>query len=183
MTPPTSPPAGFGEDWIWVPAHEKLVQVRNLVLAVLAESPGAVPVKALCDRVGSFRADFNAGSVANVGTSFERKGIIARGSDGWTIVQRMKSPRLHADYLWGPPNVFGKPEIAWYRREAIRHLLGTQPDGLQQMQIVRHLAELDWVPKPKTKDLVKMDLDALRGEGSIRQSGHSRKWVPAKKRH
>jgi hypothetical protein len=69
--------------------------------------------------------------------------------------------------------------MAAHRREAILHILQTFRSGLQTVQIVERLREFAWVKAPVNKDLLKGDMDVLVGEGKVRHSGNSKKWVLA----
>ena len=102
-----------------------------------------------------------------------------RDDEGWRLTPQgvAVAPMLRGKHLYGPASFFSVHEIAWYRREAIVHLLASVPGGLQIMEIVRELEELDWVPGPKVKDSVKADVVALQEDKRTTRDEATKKWV------
>ena len=182
MPAPAGAPIGLKNDWIWVPINHSSTQIRTVIKGILRTVGESMPVKRIIEVMKSLRPSLpvSEGAVANLGTILERDGVISRGAEGWLLTAMDLAPELDPDggYLYGPVEMVLTEEIAWFRRAAICHVLGQMPGGLQAMQIVEHLAALEWVPGPKGKDIVKMDLEALKDEERVaRTAGHSKKWV------
>jgi hypothetical protein len=149
IEPPKSAPINLKPDWMWVPAAYRLTQVKTVIKAILRAHGDAVQVRRVIEELEHLRSDVSAGTVANIGTALSKEGLISRGDDGWRLVSPESAPELADGYLYGPVAVFGDSDIAWFRREAILHLLRVMPSGLQAQQIVGHLESVDWIPDPK----------------------------------
>lgn len=177
MKSPCAEPPGLGEHAMWVPVSSKSLQVGTLVLAVLAEGQREMSPAEILAKLAPHR-DISPGTLANTGTTLAANKLIDRSGrgGGWTIRGGVEAAKLADGYVWGTPDQFGPQDIAWFRREAIKHLLRTF-GGLQQMQIAQQLKKLDWVHGRKEKDTIKADLEALRSENAIHRVSHSRKWV------
>lgn len=177
---PTKPPMPVDAtpDWIWINA--KSAAPAAIVLALLRESKSAVRPKELIDRVTTL-LDVPAGTVYNVGPRLEAKGIIKRSDDGWELVKRDAAGLIHKGYFWGAPSAFGKYDLAAQRREALLHVLGFHPTGLQIVQILQQLKRCSWVAAPVNKDLVKEDIQALVDEGKVERQGNTKNWKIARK--
>lgn len=179
IPPPPRPsaPEGVAHEWIWVPVAD--LKATNLVLAILRGAGRPTPAREVIEGVQRLRPDISKGTIANIGTRLGDTTIV-RSDDGWCLAQGRLAPILHGEYAWGPVEFFEPHEIAAHRRLAILHILHSQPDGLQIMQITKTLQEsCPWLPReiPRTKDLVKMDMDALDVSGvAKRVVGHSGKW-------
>lgn len=169
-------PPEFREGWIVV--DEKALTVRVLVLALLRQAhPKGVRSRDLAEKVAVAREGQNLGSVYNLGGQLERAGVIRRGDNTWILESVEAAPVMSGGAAWGPPDVFTKQEVASYRRAAIRYILGlpNHANGLQNMQIVHQLNALAWLKAPVAKDLVKMDIEAMRQAGEVKR-GSSRNW-------
>ena len=176
---PAPPPKGYLQDHIYVPIEK--AQVRALVLGILGEAGDPLPVKTVRARVHAYRGEVSDGSIANIGTALANSKTIDRGEKGWRLLTPDSVPVIANGYLWGPRDVFGPYEAAWWRRYVILHLIRLMPGGLQAQQITDHLNALDWVCVPKDKDAIKADLVSLSGAKLIRRSSNSRKYVPTSK--
>jgi hypothetical protein len=117
----------------------------------------------------------SSGSISNIGTRLNGKSI-QRQDDGWVIVDPSKAGIIKDGFLWGPPSIFEKHELAAHRRDAILHLLKHYNAGLQAVQIVEQLHNCHWIQAPINKDLLKADLEVLQQAGKIRRRGNSKKW-------
>ena len=168
-----APPPGAGYDWIWIDAKEAML--RTVVLAILHEGI-TISVKDLTTRVKKILPDTNEGSIGNIGTYLDGKQI-SRTEKGWTLKEGVEAPVLYEGYIWAPPALLTKQDLAAFRRMAIRHLLGISPDGLQVMQVYRQLKSADWLKTPLSKDLVKADLFVMQDEKKVKRFGSQRKWT------
>lgn len=166
-------PTDAGKDWISIWAQEGTP--TSVTLALLRGSKEPVRPRDLNQRVLEILPDATAGSVANIGTRLGGS-VIDRGEDGWSLARIDSAPVLFDGFLWGPPSVFQKQEIAAHRREALLYVLERFPSGLQIVQIADELKKLGWVKAPINKDLVKDDVNVLAKEQKIRRRGNSGKW-------
>lgn len=160
-------------DWIWIPVSAASPNV--LVPAVLR---GEAPIRArdLIERIQQLQPAINRGTINNVGTRLDKDGVIGRSEEGWWLANEDAAPVLFQDHLWGPAGVFGKTELAAHRREAIVHLLGMIPGGLQMSQVLEQLKTCAWMKAPLAKELVQDDIELLAQQGKLRRRGNSRKW-------
>jgi hypothetical protein len=125
----------------------------------------------------------NQGSIYNIGPRLESQGLIERAAAGWRLLDISRAPILTDTVAWGPhQGIFNKHEVAAHRRIAIMHLLESSSDGLQTMQITRHLKTWDFCKAPVDKDLVKWDITCLRKGKLVRQIGNTRKWTLIKEK-
>jgi hypothetical protein len=136
-----------------------------------------MPVKQIVADMLAHGLVVNKGSVANIGTRLQERGVITRPKgQGWTLMDSSRAPVLNGKYAWGDPEMFIAQELAARRREAIVHVLRHFRDGLQNMQILTQLEGCTWLKTPLTKDLVKMDMLDLQHDVKVRR-GSSRKWT------
>jgi hypothetical protein len=159
----------------WISIEARHATPTTLGPAILRASNKAMRAKDVVAAITRMLPDVNRGSIANIGARLEGK-IISRTKDGWTLIDQAKAGILHGSMFWGPPELFGKTELAAHRREAILHLLRCFPGGLQIIQIVDQLRECSWIQAPINKDLVKADMGVLGKEGRVRRVGNSKKW-------
>jgi hypothetical protein len=159
----------------WISIETKYATPTTLGPAILRAAKKAMRAKDVVAAITRMLPDVHRGSIANIGARLEGK-VINRTSEGWTLIDQAKAGILHGGMLWGPPEIFGKTELAAHRREAILHLLGCFPGGLQIIQIVEQLRECAWIKAPINKDLVKADMGVLGHEGKVRRVGNSKKW-------
>lgn len=178
VSAPTRPPAPVEAtpDWIWLRVSD--AYLSSIVLAVLRAAAAPVPVKILIERVLGFTNKASAGSIANAGTKLKATGIIRTTDDGWELLKPEMAPVIKGSLIWGPVDIFNKHELAAFRRDAIVHILKIFEGGLQLVQLTEELRKCEWLKLPANKDLVKMDLEALSGEGRVRRrAGASKKWA------
>lgn len=171
--PPVNVP-GYQSDWIWVPLES--VQVRGMILAVLAQATRPMKPPQVIEAIEKLRPVENRVSIFNAGVALEKERKITRDESCWIMNEGVKAPVVVGAWAFGPPEAFGRHELAAHRREAIKHFL-RQPfgrGGLQVVQITELLREADWVIGPKSKDLVKGDILAMKGV--VRRVGGSRKY-------
>lgn len=167
------------EEWLSIPAVEGTA--TSLVLAALRDKSTPVPVRRVGELVAEVNPRIALGSIHNIGTRLSAQGVIRRTEDGWALLRNEASPLLDHGYLWGPRNVFDKPDLAAHRREAILHILECFPGGLQIVQIVEQLKSTSWVLAPVSKDLLKADMEILENDRKVRRVGNSKKWEGAPK--
>jgi hypothetical protein len=176
ISPPPEPgprPAEATADWLWIDARSATPTV--LVLALLrVRSPR--PVREVIEGVQQILPDAVKGSINNIGTRLDNDGLISRDDEGWWLIDPDSAGILSGNHIWGPPSVFGKPELASHRRDAITHLLGAIRGGLQAVQILEHLKTCSWLQAPLAKELIQDDIELLAQQGKIRKRGNSRKW-------
>jgi hypothetical protein len=168
------PPQGASADWISVPI--KSASPTTTALAVLRHAGGPLRARVMQERVLALLTTTSEGSVSNAGTRLEQDGIIKRDDDGWLLMEAAKAPILHEERLWGPPAIFGKYELAAYRRDAIKHLLGLANAGLQTSQVIDQLQQCQWLHVLVNKEIVQDDMEVLQAEKVIRRRGASKKW-------
>lgn len=169
-------PRGVTEDWIHLPIEE--VQETSLVLSALNTYMSVAPSE-IIKRVQALRPEANTGTIANIGSRLEKERIIRRDHDGWILVDRKCTIEITDKYIWGPPDVFQKQELAAYRRMVILHVLRSWSDGLQVAQITRILEyNCEWLSDaiPVTKFLVKVDIEVLAARKLVKRIGGSKKW-------
>jgi hypothetical protein len=175
--PPRPPEAE--SDWVWVPATDALL--HTLLLAVMRGHGGPLSAKAIQERIAVHTPDVNLTSLYNAGARLENSSVISKSDDGWQLLNPSHAPVLQGEYAWGPPKAFSRQELAAHRRIVIRHLLSASADGMQVMQIVRHMQRDPslWPPDlgAVSKDLVETDLEKLASLKRVKKVGHSRKWV------
>ncbi len=163
------------DDSIAIPIKE--LQATSLVRGVLKGETSPIPTKSVLQRVQRLRPDVSVGTIYNVGARLDGK-VIERSDAGWRLIYPNDAPLLRNEYAWGPASVFNnKQELAVHRRILICDLLRQSAAGLMVMQIVRQLETDSSCQAPVTKDLVKVDMQALKDEGLIRRLGNSRKWT------
>ena len=168
-------PKEWRNGWIWIDEGDMYAQ--GVLLGVLRSSESPLHSKEVITQCLEIIPNVSSGSLFNAGARLERIGVINRGDDGWSLVKREVAPVHFEGKFWGPPDAFAKQELAAYRRGMIKHILSHSPDGLQQMQIVNALRSAG-CKAPVAKELVKADLEAMRGSHEIRRVGNSKKWVP-----
>jgi hypothetical protein len=169
----SSRPPEATEDWIAIEASE--ATPTCIALAILRAAKQPMRSRDVVGRVTDVLPQVLSGSIANIGSRLEGK-LITRSVEGWTLINPEKAGVLFNGFLWGPPEIFGKAELAAHRREAIMHLLGAFPGGLQIIQITDQLRGCSWVHAPTNKDLVKADMEILAKAGKVRRRGNSKKW-------
>ena len=172
---PHRPPMPPEAEQTWISIRDKEVTPTTLVLAILRGSKGPMRAKDLNDRVMSILPNVLRGSISNIGSRLDGK-LIRRSKEGWELLNPDAAGVLHKGFVWGPPSVFGKSELAAQRREALLLLLDSFESGLQIVQIVEQLKGCPWVVAPINKDLVKEDIVVLASEGKIKRRGNSKKW-------
>lgn len=128
VTPLDSPnrPNEAGTDWIWVPDAEATPTV--LLLAILREAGGVVPQKDAIRKLETLKKGVNPGSIYNLVARLGAN-VIEKTDEGWRLLNPNEGALLSKGELWGPPDVFGKYELAIHRRMAIMHLLEAVPGG------------------------------------------------------
>jgi len=179
VPPPERPsaPAEYRDDWIWIPLSA--ATATTLVLGVLRGATVPMAAKEVVARVQRVRPDAVGGTIANIGTRLSST-VLRRTDQGWSLEDSSRAPVLFGDFAWGSPDVFGKQELAAHRRQTILHVLRVNPDGLQTTQLLKMLGRCPWLRAPVTKDLVKIDMEELQGDGQVRRIGNTRKWALAK---
>ena len=166
-------PLDAGSDWISISANDG--SPTSVTLAVLKGANGPMRAKDVADRVTGMISDVTYGSIANIATRLAGEKI-QRTDEGWALVSGSATPVLLDGFLWGPPSVFSKQDLAAHRREAIVRVLEHFPSGLQIVQLVEELKKLGWVRAPINKDLLKEDVAVLRQLGKIKRRGNAGKW-------
>lgn len=169
-------PSEAGRDWIWIGAES--AHATSVLLAVLREFTDPVWPKELVEKVHKINPKISAGTLANIGTRLSGT-LIHRGEEGWVLNKRDAAGVLYDGYLWGPPKIFNKHELAAYRRDAVLHLLRLNPRGLQTVQILDQLKNCEWIKAPVNKELIQDDVEVLFAENKIRRRGNTRKWEVA----
>jgi hypothetical protein len=170
-------PVAAQEDWISIPVKE--CGAQSITLAVLRAGDGPMRSRDVKNKVCDLLSSATDGVVSNVATRLKGS-MIRMEKDGWSLIDGERAPILDHDFLWGPPEVFQKPEIAYHRREAIILLLERYPSGLEIVQLVDELRRLGWVKAPINKDLLKEDVQRMLESGKIRRRGNTRKWEVVK---
>ena len=160
-------------NWISIKAEE--CSPTTVTLGVLRIQSEPIRPRDLNTLVIDILPDVTPGSIANIGTRLGDT-VIERGANGWSLMNASMAPLMHDGYLWGPPTLFSKQDLAAHRREALLYVLGHFPTGLQVVQILDQLKRLGWLKAPVNKDLVKEDMLALANEGKVRRRGNSAKW-------
>lgn len=170
-------PVGVPEDWIAIPIRG--LQLTNVVLGVLRQNgANTTPLrnKDIITAALELQPDAASGTIANIGSRLQGE-LIDRTEDGWRLIDETRAPILDGAFAWGPAKgMFKAHELAAYRREAIRHILGCSPQGLMRMEIVRALNALDLPTGKANKDLVGQDLESMEYDEVVRRVGKSRKW-------
>jgi hypothetical protein len=177
VTPPESPqrPLEAEKDWVWVPASD--LSVTTLVLGILRQHQRPLRPPELFAEIQRYNPDANFGSMLNIGLRLNGV-LIERSEQGWKVTNQEQAPVLHEGHAWGPAGVFLKQEVAAHRRVLICHILrAAGPKGMQTMDITRQLQNSTYCRAPVSKDLVKMDMQALEGEHKVRKVGYSRRWT------
>jgi hypothetical protein len=169
--PPMPPEAG--QDWISI--REKEAMPTGIVLAILRKAKGPVRAKDLNARVMEVLPHVLRGSISNIGTRLKGKAIRLT-DEGWEVIAPESAGVLYKGFLWGPPAIFAKQELASHRRDSILHILAHFQTGLQTVQIVDELRKCQWVHAPINKDLVKEDMEILAEQDKVRR-GSSKKWA------
>jgi len=171
---PPPVPNGAKSEWIWIP--QESATPTTVALAVLRAAKAPLVAREVVAQVTEILPNVPRGSVNNIGTRLGGKQI-DRTEDGWRLINQDSAAILHEGYLWGPREIFHKYELAVHRRNAILHVLGFFPGGLQPRQILEQLRRCAWVHAPINKDLLKADLEILdEQERKIRRVGNSGKW-------
>lgn len=170
-------PTVADKDWISIPVKE--CTATTVTLAVLENAGTAMKSRDVKDAVCGLLPTATDAVIANIGTRL-RDSLLCINDEGWSLVEMDSAPVLDGEFLWGPPSIFQKQEIAAHRREAIILVLERYPSGLQVVQIVDELRRLGWVKAPINKDLVKDDVQKLADTGKIRRRGNSGKWEIAR---
>jgi hypothetical protein len=175
ITAPQRPPMPPEAQQNWISIRDKEVTPTTIVLAILRGTKGPMRPRDLNDRVMNILPNVLRGSISNIGSRLDDT-LIRRTNEGWELLKPEAAGILHKGYVWGPPVVFGKTELAAQRREALLHLLQFFESGLQIVQIVEQLKQCPWIVAPINKDLVKEDIAGLAKEGKIKRRGNSKKW-------
>jgi len=173
-TMPSPRPAEMPDDWIWVPSDK--LTAATLVVGILKAAAKPLGMKEIVELARAHGVELNGGSVQNIGTRLASQGKIARADDGWLLRPDVPAVVLVGDHAWGPVAVFEKHEQAAFRRLCVLHVLRVHPDGLQAVQLLKSMETCAWLKQPITKDLLKMDLEALAEEQKARRNGRSSKW-------
>lgn len=176
IPPPERPPLPVGADSDWVCIRAKDAYPTNVTLAVLRGADGPMMARDVVSAVIDILPNVPRGTVNNLGTRLHGN-TIKRSREGWELIHPETAPILQDGMIWGSPTVFSKQELAVHRREAVLHLIRTVPAGLQTSQIIDHLKNCSWVHAPISKELVQNDVEYWVGEGRIKRSGNSKKWV------
>jgi len=158
-------------DWISISITD--ASPNCVTLAVLREAGAPVHHGDLTSRVSKLLPKVPSGSITNVGTRLQGK-LIDRTKAGWVLLKPELAGILKGERVWGPPDIFGKMEIAAHRREAILHILRNHNTGLQIVQLLEQLLRCPWVHAPINKDLLKADMESLKDK--VRRRGNSKKW-------
>lgn len=172
---PQRPPMPPEAEQNWISIRDKEATPTTIVLAILRAAKAPVRARDLNDRVMDILPNVLRGSISNIGSRLDDK-LIRRTKEGWELLKPESAGVLHKGFVWGPPSVFGKSELAAQRREALLHLLDSFESGLQIVQIVEQLKGCPWIVAPINKDLVKEDIGVLAEEGKIKRRGNSKKW-------
>jgi len=170
---PSRPPEA-DSDWICI--HVKDATPTSIALAILRTAKEPVRAKDIVSAVQEMLPDVRSGSIANIGSRLHGT-LIRRTDDGWTLEKAESAGVIVDGFLWGPPGIFGKQEMAAHRRDAILHILQFFPTGLQTSQIIEELKKSSsWVRAPINKELVQDDMEILDEEKQVRRRGNSKKW-------
>lgn len=175
VSAPQRPPMPPEAEQNWISIRDREGTPTSIVLAMLRSAKGPVRAKDLNDRVMNVLPNVLRGSISNIGSRLDDK-LIRRTKEGWELVKPEAAGVLYKGFLWGPPSIFGKSELAAQRREALLHLLQYFESGLQIVQIVEQLKRCPWVVAPINKDLVKEDIGVLSQQQKIKRRGNSKKW-------
>lgn len=159
----------------WIRVDVKHCTPTPIALAILRSSKGPMRHRDLSNRVNEILPNVPSGSVSNIGTRLGGK-LIDKTPAGWKLIDPQEAGVIKDGFLWGPPSVFGKYELAGHRRESIIYLLEQHETGLELVQIVEELRKCPWVHAPINKDLVKEDIHILDKDGTLRRRGNTRKW-------
>jgi hypothetical protein len=170
-------PQEIDPEWVSIPVKKAIA--TSLVLACLRMNEGRVHVRNIVEFVSAILPDVVQGTIQNIGTRLSTDKTITRDDGYWVLLKSDAAGLVVGDRYWAPASILMKQEMAAHRREAIIHILQTFKSGLQTVQIVERLREFVWVKAPVNKDLLKGDMDVLVGEGKVRHSGNSKKWVLA----
>lgn len=166
-------PQEAGPEWICIAVAD--ATPTSVALAVMRSAGGSIRSRDVSERVVELLPNVPHGSVANIGTRLDGI-LIQRGESGWQLTKPDSAGVIHEGFLWGPPSIFGKQELAAHRRDAILHILKHFSTGLQTIQLVEQLRNCAWVKAPVNKDLVKADMEVLQDKGKVRRRGNSKKW-------
>lgn len=175
VPPPEAPPRPpeAQPDWIWI--GEEDVSPTSVVLAVLRASTEPMRAKDVVAAVQAVQPRVISGSIANIGNRLDGT-LIQRSEGAWSLRAPDKAPILKDHFLWGPPSIFGKHELAAHRRMGVLHLLRLHAGGLQTTQILEQLRNCAWLKAPINKELIQADMGYLEGQKRVRRRGNSRKW-------
>jgi hypothetical protein len=170
------PPFPVGEKgWISVDLAEAMP--ITIVPAILRDYSEPLPesdVVALVEKLGIKATE---GSIQNIGTKLDAKGIIERSESGWRLLDADRAARIAGGRLLGPPSVFQLQEIAAHRRDAEISYL-QEYGKLSRSQLISLLQQSDWVNAPVNEFLVKADLLALKAAKRVQRakSDNPRSW-------
>jgi hypothetical protein len=167
-------PNAAEDDWISI--ETKDVMATNIVLAILRKSNRPMKARDVIEAAERVNPNVTRGAINNIGTRLGGT-LITRTDEGWTLNDPAKGGIISEGYLWGPPELFEVQEKAAHRREAILHILGHFPSGLQIVQLVEQLRGCSWMKAPASKDLLKADMEILQTEDKVRRISNSKKWV------
>jgi hypothetical protein len=182
VSPPTAPlrPTGVSANAIWVSLEYAVP--TTLAIAVLREAGTPMGAVGIAARSAQLLAPFKQLNKISVYNALARvTGTAIKKEDGrYSLIDNVHAPVLSGNYLWGPPGVFQDQEKSAFRRMHILHVLSEIPDGLMAAQIASELEK--WRSKllkdiPVSKDVLKADLDCLRGHDMIKKISNSRKWA------
>jgi hypothetical protein len=166
----------------WISIWAEDASPTTVALAILREQGEPIRAKALSDQVTRILPMVVGGSIYNLLNRLLLEGYLRKRLSRWTLVKREAASILSGKFLWGPPEIFAKVDLAALRREAILHILSNER-SLQIMQIVEKLKAWDWVKDavPISKDLLKLDMRVLDVDGKVRRVGNSRNWEVVEK--
>jgi hypothetical protein len=175
-----SKPPQAKANWISIWAED--ASPTTLALAILREQVEPIRAKDLSDQVTRILPMIVGGSIYNLLKRLYSSGYLKKRLSRWYLVKKEEASVLSGKFLWGPPEIFAKTDLAALRREAILHILSNER-SLQIMQIVEKLKAWDWVKDvvPISKDLLKLDMRALNEAGKVRRVGNSRNWEVVEK--
>lgn len=170
-------PAGVDQDWIWIAIPDAIT--ITLVKAIMGRAGKALRPKEIVQQVQAIRPELSTGGVYNTAKYLVNADLLDRTDEGWALKGNPAVPILNGKYLWAPPDILQKQEVAAHRREAILHILKVFKTGLQILQIVEMLKRMTQCRAPVSKDLVKVDMEVMQDEKKVRKAGSSKKWVLA----
>lgn len=173
-----SPPPDAGDDWIWIDIPS--ASITTLMLAILNGAKVPMNPRTILEKVVECGEPHNGTVINTLYNAIKRleSTVLTRNEDGTVSLKHEEDmPVLFEGRVWGPVSVFpSNSELAAHRRDA--EIFTLKKNGpLQQMQLVRILAQHDLLNRaiPVRKDLVKGDLELMNGK-RVRRVAGSKKW-------